>query len=122
MIKNVLIVGLGGGLGSMLRYSSSLFALKYLGGWFPWATWTVNVVGCLLAGILFGLLGSTTSSTVRLLWLVGFCGGFTTFSAFALENINWWQMKEYYKIIFYTLVCIVSSFAAVWLGTAIVKQ
>ena len=121
MIKNVLIVGLGGGLGSMLRYSSSLFALKYFGGWLPWATWGVNVFGCLLAGMLFGLSGNITNSTVRLLWLVGFCGGFTTFSAFALENINWWQMKEYYKIIFYTFVSIGGSFSAVWLGTAIVK-
>jgi CrcB protein len=78
-------------------------------------------VGCLLAGILFGLWGGTTSSTVRLLWLVGFCGSFTTFSAFALENINWWQMGEYYKMIFYTLVSIVSGFAAVWLGITMVK-
>ncbi|MDR3185058.1 MAG: fluoride efflux transporter CrcB [Prevotellaceae bacterium] len=121
MIKSALIIGLGGGLGSMLRYLSSLLALKYLGGWFPWATWGVNVLGCLLAGVLLGLSGSATNPTVRLLWLVGFCGGFTTFSAFALENINWWQMKEYYKITFYTLASIGGGFAAVWLGASTVK-
>jgi CrcB protein len=81
----------------------------------------VNVAGCLLAGILFGLLGNATSPTARLLWLVGFCGSFTTFSAFALENVSWWQMGEYYKIIFYTLVSVVGGFAAVWLGITIVK-
>jgi CrcB protein len=120
MIKNILIVGLGGGAGSMLRYATSLLALKYLSGWFPWATWSVNTLGCLLAGILFGLLGNA-GSTTRLLWLVGFCGGFTTFSAFALENINWWQMGEYGKVFLYSLACMGCGFAAVWLGMTMVK-
>jgi CrcB protein len=105
----------------MLRYLASALALKYCAGWFPWATWTVNVVGCLFAGILFGLWGNATGSTLRLLWLVGFCGGFTTFSAFALENIHCWQMGEYCKMFFYTLASIGSGFAAVWLGIAVVK-
>ncbi|MDR2801750.1 MAG: CrcB family protein [Prevotellaceae bacterium] len=121
MIKNILIVGLGGGAGSILRYLGSLLALKYCSGWFPWATWTVNVFGCLLAGALFGLWGNATGSTARLLWLAGFCGGFTTFSAFALENVHCWQMGEYGKMVIYTIASIGSGFAAVWLGTTITK-
>ncbi|MDR1405932.1 MAG: fluoride efflux transporter CrcB [Prevotellaceae bacterium] len=121
MIKNALIVGLGGGAGSMLRYLASLLALRYCAGWFPWATWTVNVLGCLLAGMLFTLWGHAADATARLLWLAGFCGGFTTFSAFAVENMQCMQTGEYGKIICYTSASILSGFAAVWLGTAILK-
>jgi CrcB protein len=61
------------------------------------------------------------TTMIKNLLMVGFCGGFTTFSAFALENIHCWQMGEYCKMIVYTFASIAGSFAAVWLGTTMVK-
>jgi CrcB protein len=80
-----LAVFVGGGLGSMLRFWLSLRLLS--SSHWPWGTWTVNALGCLLAGALFASLDLTRAPmySTRVLLLVGFCGGFTTFSAFALE-------------------------------------
>lgn len=86
-----LAVFIGGGLGSMLRFWLGLrLAAATAGGtgssW-PWGTWTVNVLGCLLAGLLYAAmdLSRPLMQPARVLLVVGFCGGFTTFSAFALE-------------------------------------
>jgi len=84
MIKNILLATLGGAAGSALRYIVS----RYVTGSFPYGTFTVNVAGCLLIGLLTGLFsGGALSPAMRLLLITGFCGGFTTFSTFANESI-----------------------------------
>jgi fluoride exporter len=88
----VLLVFVGGGAGSVARFGIGQWLPPAANGW-PWATWWVNVVGCMLAGLLVGSLKLLEAQQLhpRALLLVGFCGGFTTFSAFAIES---WRLFE----------------------------
>jgi CrcB protein len=87
---NVLVVAIGGAVGCCLRYLATLGASRVVGTSFPAGTLLVNVVGCLLAGLLFGLAAERAAfpPVLRLLVMTGFLGGFTTFSAFSLETVN----------------------------------
>ncbi len=88
MLRTFLLIGLGGGLGSMLRYATALLFNKWSTQPFMIATFLVNVVGCFLIGLLFGAASKNNwlQSDFWSVLAIGFCGGFTTFSAFALEN------------------------------------
>jgi CrcB protein len=120
MIKQLLLVGLGGGAGSMLRYLSTLLVARHFTGHAPLATFLVNVTGCLLVGLLAGLF--PRGDTARLLLLTGFCGGYTTFSAFAAENVALWQQGNYPLLALYTTLSVVAGIAAAWGGAAIARQ
>lgn len=90
-MKECFLVGLGGMLGSVARYlSGAYFVNIFPDSKFPWGTFFVNVLGCLLIGILAGLSTRLTSfnSEIRLLCITGVLGGFTTFSAFGLESVQ----------------------------------
>jgi len=90
MIKSLLLVFFGGGAGSVLRYAIGRGAAALAPGAFPWGTLTVNIVGSLAAGLLIGWLSSRAGppgGTPHLLVMVGFLGGFTTFSAFSIEAV-----------------------------------
>lgn len=114
MIKEVLLVALGGGVGSALRYMVSVWTRKAATADFPWATFIVNILGCLLIGLLIAWLGKQQGSQqLRLLLITGFCGGYTTFSAFALENVHLLQAGHYFTAIIYTLVSIIAGILAV---------
>jgi CrcB protein len=90
MGSQLAIVALGGAVGSALRYASTIGMTRWLGTGFPFGTLLVNLVGCLLAGLIFGLAEERAflSPLVRLLLLTGFLGGFTTFSTLALETVT----------------------------------
>ncbi len=96
MFRAFLLVGAGGAAGSMARYGVSFIMSKYINHPFPFATFTINIVGSLLIGILFGLFARNQwlEQGGYLLLASGFCGGFTTFSTFALENINLMQKGQ----------------------------
>ena len=82
---NFLLVGVGGGLGAMARYGVESATVRYFGALtFPFATFAVNLLGCLLIGIVVGLgsNGESLGEHAKLFLAVGFLGGFTTFSAF----------------------------------------
>ncbi len=119
MIKQFLFVGLGGALGSMLRYATSLLTAKYYTATFPLATFITNVLGCLLIGVLMGYFGKNGNQNLQFLLITGFCGGYTTFSTFAAENISLWQSQNYTMLITYTIASVILGCIAVVLGVMI---
>lgn len=124
MLKAIVLVGIGGGMGSVLRYMTSSFMTKYFPSSFPWGTLSVNVLGCLLMGVLLSLgeRQSWMNNDLRLLWLTGFCGGYTTFSTFASENIQLWQSGQILTVIAYTIASVLLGLVAVRLGLVMVKM
>lgn len=123
MLKQILLVGLGGGVGSVFRFLTSLLTAKYFSETFPLATFTVNMIGCFLIGILIGILGQNVheNGSLKLLLITGFCGGYTTFSAFASENISLLQSSNYLTAILYIGTTVFIGLFAVWLGITITK-
>jgi len=93
-----LAVAVGGAFGSALRYATTLGATRMLGTGFPFGTMLVNVVGCLLAGLIFGLAEQRVgiSPVIRLLLLTGFLGGYTTFSTFMVETVTLVQAGSWF--------------------------
>jgi CrcB protein len=90
-MKECLLVAIGGMFGSLARYLTGVFIMhSYPGLKFPLATFTVNLLGCLLIGLMAGLLEKVSfyNAELRLMLIVGFLGGFTTFSAFAIESLH----------------------------------
>jgi len=122
-MKQVLLVFIGGGVGSALRYLVGKF-LKMPASGFPWSTFSVNVLGSLIIGILMGvtLKNSALSENQTLLLITGLCGGFTTFSAFAYENQVFLKEGDFTNFFIYTLGSIGVGLAAVFLGLFISKN
>ncbi len=120
MIRNILLVGLGGSIGSILRYLCQRFFNESNFHTFPWATFLVNIIGCLIIGIIFAAMErSMISQPIRLLLATGFCGGFTTFSAFALENVLLMKAGETTTWVVYTIISVVVGIASVFAGIAL---
>ncbi|MFY7937261.1 MAG: fluoride efflux transporter CrcB [Flavobacterium sp.] len=118
MIKNIFLVLLGGGIGSVARYLLSYFLTKNNTTQFPWATFIANALGCLLIGLLFGYIqkNNLQNETFKLLLITGFCGGFTTFSTFSLENIQFIQNQNYNFAILYTTTSLAVGFLGIIIG------
>ena len=115
MFKNFLLVGLGGALGSMLRYA---FYLAITVKQFPLATFAVNIIGSFIIGmaLTLSLKDDFILNNWKLFLATGICGGFTTFSAFSLENITLLQNEKYFIALVYIVSSIVLGIAAAWLG------
>lgn len=108
-IKPFLLVGIGGAAGSIARYGVGLAFARLCTTAYPLATLSINLLGSLLIGVFFGIFtrGSVASSQNMLLLLAtGLCGGFTTFSAFALENINLMQRGQTSVALAYSIISV----------------
>lgn len=116
-MKNILLVFLGGGLGSSLRYVISKY-LNTIESSITYGTFTVNMMGSLIIGVFMGmLLRNETPSNAMLLFLVtGFCGGFTTFSAFAIENYELLKSGDFTNFLLYAVGSLVFGILAVFIG------
>jgi len=123
MIKTLLLVGTGGFLGSISRYLASRFLQSTIPSSFPYGTFFVNIAGCLLIGIIYGLSEKNPllTSGWKLFLAVGFCGGFTTFSAFANENLALLRDGEFFYFFLYTGLSVFLGIAATFLGVLITK-
>ncbi|KAA5823390.1 fluoride efflux transporter CrcB [Algibacter amylolyticus] len=121
-MKNILLVFLGGGFGSSLRYIIG----KYLNNpetGIPYGTFAANILGSLLIGIFLGLAAKNNalSQSHTLLLATGFCGGFTTFSSFAYENHVFLKSGDFTSFAVYTIASFVIGFLAVFAGMYLVK-
>ncbi|HEY6063127.1 MAG TPA: fluoride efflux transporter CrcB [Chitinophagaceae bacterium] len=123
MIKNILLVGLGGGLGSMARYLSQRWAYAIYPHHFPWGTFAVNIVGCLLIGIFWGISFRSFESNEnwKLFLMVGLCGGFTTFSAFTLEGIGLIREQRLALFFSYVAASVLLGLLATYIGMRITR-
>ena len=121
-MKNLLLVFVGGGFGSALRYIFGKY-LNTIQHGFPIGTFAANILGSLLIGIILGLAAKNNSISHNqiLLLATGFCGGFTTFSTFAYENHVLLKSGDFISLAIYTIATFIVGFLAVFLGVFIAK-
>jgi CrcB protein len=117
-MKHLLLVGLGGFIGSVARFLVSKLNLSWHFFSIPMGTLTVNVLGSFIIGILVGISvkSDLISTDLRVFLMVGFCGGFTTFSSFSSENLMLMQNGQVVTVLIYTSLSILLGFLAVYLG------
>lgn len=121
MLKNLLLVGLGGGIGSMLRYAATLLISPR---YFPYATLAVNMIGSFIIGVVFAMSikDETFLNNWKLFLATGLCGGFTTFSAFSIENMGLLQNGKYGLAVAYIIISIVFGIMAAFWGYQLITK
>ena len=121
-LKTIFLIGLGGGLGSIFRYLISVYLMAKTTTIFPIGTFFVNLAGCFLIGLIYGLAvrESWLSEDLRFLLATGFCGGFTTFSTFSFESFELLKLGEYNTVVLYIggsiVLGILLASVGFWLG------
>jgi len=121
-MKHAILVFIGGGFGSVLRFVIGKYLNSTASG-IPYGTFLANILGSLLIGIILGLAAknSTLSQSQTVLLATGFCGGFTTFSTFAYENHVFLKSGDFTSFALYTIASFVIGFFAVFIGLYLVK-
>lgn len=124
MKSELLYIFIGGGTGSVLRYTIQvLLQERIIPNSFPWATFTVNILGSFLIGVFYSLSSHLNlSAETRLLLTTGLCGGFTTFSTFSYDNLLLWKQGYYIPLLFYIAGSLLLGIAAAFLGDASPKM
>lgn len=122
-MEKVFLVGIGGMLGALSRYGITLFSMEYIGLHFPYGTLISNITGCFLVGAVMSAISERIllDENMRLILVVGFAGGLTTFSSFAFETITIFQSRELVVPLLNVFANMVLGFAAVLLGAWVIK-
>ena len=121
-MQSLIIVFLGGGLGSVVRYSLGKWVNDMHGQAFPWGTLVVNIIACFVLGLVVGLADhkQLLSASSRLFWAVGFRGGFSTFSTFSNETLYLLQQGLTFQLLAYVItsliICVGATFIGIYLG------
>lgn len=122
-MKPLIFVGLGGFIGSVTRYLTSVYITRMMGSGFPWGTMTANIVGCLLIGLISGMIIDREFSwPFREFFIVGVLGGFTTFSSFGLETWNLLKSGATTSAVAYVGLSLLLGLIAVAAGYSISRQ
>jgi CrcB protein len=114
-MKEIALVFVGGGLGSALRFGVGKLFISSLNK-FPTATFLVNMIGCLLIGLFVAYFSKSENSFYKLLFVTGFCGGFTTFSTFSNESIFLLKNNQFTLAVIYILSSLIVGLLATFLG------
>jgi CrcB protein len=122
-MKSLLYVGIGGGLGSILRYLVQVFIGRHVPLIFPLGTFVVNCSGCFLIGIFYSLATKYTTITPewRLFLITGICGGFTTFSTYSYDGLILLRQGSNFAFMIYILGSVVLGLLATFAGAAIIR-
>ena len=122
MLKEIIAVFIGGGIGSSLRYLISKFSFNTIAS-FPCSTFITNIIGCFILGLTLGyFLKSNNQNSLMFVFLtIGLCGGFTTFSTFSNEGLTLINNGNYLTFLIYTMISIILGLLAVYFGTIIYK-
>jgi CrcB protein len=122
-LKNILLVLAGSAAGGSVRYITSLMIQLKNTTQFPLGTFLINLIGCFIIGMIYAIASrnASTGSDIKLLLATGFCGGFTTFSAFAFENLELFKSGQYLTALLYIILSVVLGILAVILGAYLIK-
>lgn len=123
MYRSLLFIGIGGFIGGICRYLLQQFVQNNYPSSIPYGTLIVNIIGCFIIGLVYGLSskGNLLSPEMRLFLATGICGGFTTFSSFAYENVSMVLDGEFLYPLLYLLMSVVIGFGAVHAGILFIK-
>jgi fluoride exporter len=123
MIRTIVIVGLGGFLGTILRYLGQLAAGKIFSPTFPMGTFLINILGCFIIGMVYAMSerGNLLTADMRLFLAVGFCGGFTTFSTFSNDNLMLLKDGSIGLLLLNAVGSVLLGVLAVYLGIVLIR-